>query len=141
MAASFVAASGHRWQPTARAAGAHSTIVDSTAVVATSPAVTTGPPLGPPGPSVAEPVSPPHKVARHSGIEWDLADAIGILAQPPSLGGSQVDVKWARLGWWRNLVSAALPPDLAGEFRARVVWHTVDDWHPVTRDNYLGVLH
>ena len=52
-----------------------------------------------------------------------------------------MEVKLARLAWWRNLVSAALPPDLAGEFRARVVKRTVDDWHPATRDNYLGVLH
>ena len=52
-----------------------------------------------------------------------------------------MDVKLARLGWWHNLVSAALPPDLVGEFRVRVVKHTVDDLHPAMRDNYLGVLH
>ena len=52
-----------------------------------------------------------------------------------------MDVKLARLGWWCNLVSVALPPDLAGEFSAWVVKHTVDDWHPATWDNYLGVLY
>ena len=52
-----------------------------------------------------------------------------------------MDVKLARLGWWRNLVSTALPPDLAGEFRVQVVKHMLDNWHPATWDNYLGVLH